>query len=226
MHDGDFSARSGVGRCVTPGSAQEATFRQLAETASAPTRADALAALVRRVRDGDEQAFGELYQATSPVVFGIVLRVLRNRAKAEEVAQEVYLEVWRTAARYDQDRGTTTAWLNVIAHRRAVDCVRSGERASRRDRSFHDVMRWSQEPDPLDVVVARHDACEVRRAVDGLPDVQRHALLLVYFDGRSHREVADILEVPLGTAKSRIRQAMRRLRATFEPDVSVQRRGA
>ncbi len=190
-----------------------------------PPAADTLTAMMSRVQQGDEQAFADLYNATSRLVFGIVLRVLRNHAQAEEVAQEVYLEVWRTAVRYDVARGTTTAWLNVIAHRRAVDCVRSGERAARRDRGYQDLSDWD-EPDPVDVVVSRQEASDVRRALDNLPPRQRDALLLAYFDGRSHREVAEILGVPLGTAKTRIRDAMRRLRSAFDLELSADRPSA
>ncbi len=179
-----------------------------------------------RVQQGDEQAFVDFYNATSRLVFGVALRVLQNHAKAEEVAQEVYLEVWRTAVRYDGARGTTTAWLNVIAHRRAIDCVRSVERASYRDHSYHVTSPISAEPDPVDVVVSREEAVGVRRALDGLPAGQREALLLAYFDGRSSREVAEILGIPLGTAKTRIRGAILRLRVAFRPDVSIYQPGA
>lgn len=187
---------------------------------------DALTGLMSRMQEGDEEAFADFYAATSRMVFGMTLRVLHNRAQAEEVAQEVYLEVWRTAVRFDARRGTTTAWLNVIAHRRAVDCVRSGERATRRDRGCHDILSGWGGPDPVDIVVARQRAFDVRRALDGLPAPQRDALLLAYFDGLSHREVAEILGVPLGTAKTRIRVAMMRLRAGFALELSAYRLGA
>lgn len=190
-----------------------------------PPATDTLTVLMGRVQQGDEQAFADLYNATSRMVFGIVLRVLRNHAQAEEVSQEVYLEVWRTAIRYDVARGTTTGWLNVIAHRRAVDCVRSVERAARRDRWHQNLSDWDQ-PDPMDVVVSRQEAADVRRALDNLPSGQRDAVLLAYFDGRSHREVAEILGVPLGTAKTRIRGAMRRLRLAFELELAVDRPSA
>lgn len=179
-----------------------------------------------RVRRGDEEAFADLYSATSRLVFGTALRVLRNYAQAEEVAQEVYLEVWRTAVRYDAERGTTTGWLTVMAHRRAVDCVRSAESASRRDHGFSEVLGRSDEPDPVDVAVSRQESRDIQRALDRLPMGQRNALVLAYFDGRSHREVAEILGVPLGTAKSLIRGAVHRLRVGFESELSTYRPGA
>ncbi|MDX6296662.1 MAG: polymerase sigma-70 factor, subfamily [Nocardioidaceae bacterium] len=177
---------------------------------------DRLRSLMERVSTGDRDAFDELYFSTSPLVFGIVLRILRSHAHAEEVSQEVYLEVWRTAVRFDADRGTTSAWLNVIAHRRAVDCVRSAERATRREERFGTTQGDVQDADTSDLVVAREEAAWLRRALSELPDGQRRALLLAYFDGRSYREVAEILDVPLGTVKTRIRDAMRRLRDRFE----------
>lgn len=212
---------------VTDSSALVAPAVRVLAAARRPSpAAEALRLTMVRVQEGDEDAFVDFYNATSRVVFGIALRVLRNHAQAEEVAQEVYLEVWRTSMRYDVTRGTATAWLNVIAHRRAVDCVRSGARATRRDLKYHDVPREEGQPDPADIVVSRHEAYDVHRALDGLPSSQREALELAYFDGRSHREVAEILGVPLGTAKSRIRDAVRRLRVSFESEPAVDRQGA
>lgn len=179
------------------------------------------AALLRRVSERDEQAFADLYNATSRVVFGIVLRVLRNRAQAEEVAQEVYLEVWRTAVRFDVARGTASAWLNMIAHRRAVDWVRSQERRTVRDRRYTDADGGTDLPDASVAVVALDEAARVRRALGELSETQRRALVLAYFDGHSQREVAEILGVPLGTVKTRTRDALRRLRGIFEAETAV-----
>ncbi len=187
---------------------------------------EALDDLMSRVSGGDAAAFADLYGATSRLVFGTALRVLRNHAQAEEVAQEVYLEVWRTAVRYDAARGTTMGWLTVMAHRRAVDCVRSTESASRRDRGFSEVLSRAQQPDPVDVAVSRQESRDIHRALDRLPTRQRNALVLAYFDGRSHREVAEILGVPLGTAKSLIRGAVHRLRVGFDAELSAYRPGA
>lgn len=181
---------------------------------------------MHRVQGGDEGAFADLYAATSTMVFGMALRVLRNYAQAEEVSQDVYLEAWRTAIRFDEARGSATAWLTVMAHRRAVDCVRSEERSAKRDRGFSDVLAEVTAPDPVDVVVRRHQALDVRRALDQLPPGQRDALVLAYFDGFSHREVAEILGVPLGTAKTRIRAAVMRLRVSFELEMPAYRPSA
>jgi len=171
-----------------------------------------LGRLMARVAKGDQQAFAEVYDATSRTVFGIVLRVLRDRAQAEEVTQEVYVDAWRQAKRFDSTRGSASSWLNTIAHRKAVDRVRSVERATARDQQHFEREAREPEPDVSDLVVARDEGRRVRDAMQQLPDAQRTALELAYFDGRSQREVAEFLEVPLGTVKTRIRDAMKRLR--------------
>lgn len=181
-----------------------------------PTHAAALALLMRRITDGDQQAFAEFYDATSRTVFGIVLHVLRDRAQAEEVAQEVYVEAWRSAGRFDAGRGSATAWLNTIAHRKAVDRVRSAERTAAREQRHFEIDADRVAADPSEIVVEHDEGRRVREALDRLPEAQRVAVRLAYFEGRSHREVAECLQVPLGTAKTRIRDAMKRLRNTLE----------
>ena len=182
------------------------------EAAARAAVAADLAHLLRRSARGDEKAFAEVYDATSRTVFGIVLRVLRDRAQAEEVTQEVYVDAWRQAKRFDSTRGSASSWLNTIAHRKAVDRVRSVERATARDQQHFERDAREPEPDVSDLVVARDEGRRVRDAMQQLPDAQRRALELAYFDGRSQREVAEFLEIPLGTVKTRIRDAMKRLR--------------
>jgi RNA polymerase sigma-70 factor (ECF subfamily) len=169
-----------------------------------------------RVAAGDHGAFAEFYDATSRTVFGIVLRVLRDRAQAEEVSQEVFLEAWRTSTRYDQNQGTPAAWINTIAHRRAVDRVRSVERSTQRDQRHAEREVESAAPDVSDLVVAREEGGRVRRALAALPEAQRTALTLAYYDGCTQREVAELLDVPLGTVKTRMRDAMKKLRTHLE----------
>jgi len=167
-----------------------------------------------RVADGDQAAFADWYDATSTMVYGIVLRVLRDRAQAEEVAQEVYVEAWRLAARFDPGLGSSVSWLNTMAHRRAVDRVRSADRALRRDALA--AADDPPEPDPSDLAVL-HDECRrARQAVEKLSTTQREVIELAYFQGRTHREVAALLDIPLGTAKTRIRDALRHLRGHLE----------
>jgi RNA polymerase sigma-70 factor (ECF subfamily) len=169
--------------------------------------------LLARVAGGDQDAFATFYDATSRVVFGIVLNVVRDRAQAEEVTQEVYVDAWKSAPRFDRRQGSPTAWLNTIAHRKAVDRVRSAQRSTDRDqRHYEQTSATTAEPDVSEVVVARDEGSRVRAALKQLPDSQRTAVELAYFSGLSHREVAEKLGIPLGTAKTRIRDAMKRLR--------------
>lgn len=172
-----------------------------------------LADLLARVAGGDQDAFASFYDATARVVFGIVLNVVRDRAQAEEVAQEVYVDAWKSAPRYDRKQGTATAWLNTIAHRKAVDRVRSAQRSTQRDqRHFEQTTAVQAQPDAADIVVSQDEGRRVRAALEHLPEAQRTAVELAYFSGFSHREVAERLGIPLGTAKTRIRDAMKRLR--------------
>ena len=169
-----------------------------------------MAELVLRAARGDEAAFADLYDDVSPLVWGIVSRVLRNRAQAEEVVQEVFLDLWRQAPRFDPQRGSARGWAATIAHRRAVDRVRSEEAARLREgrTALLETRQERSEPDP--VAVIEQDL--VRRAVAGLPPAERQALELAYFGGHSYRSVARLLEVPEGTVKTRIRTGLKRLR--------------
>ena len=179
-----------------------------------PSRGDAtrLADLLHRAGLGDEAAFAEFYDATSARAYGLALRVVRNPAHAEEVTQEAYLDAWRSSTRYDAGRGSAVGWLLTIVHRKAVDRVRSVEAATARDES------WDRETAPVDhdqtseAAHASLDAARVRGAVATLTDVQRQAVELTYFGGYTHTEVAALLDVPLGTAKTRIRDGLIRLR--------------
>ncbi|GAB3853471.1 sigma-70 family RNA polymerase sigma factor [Nocardioides maradonensis] len=174
-----------------------------------------LADLLRRSARGDQAAFAELYDATSARVYGLVRRVVRDPHQAEEVAQEAFLEVWRTSARYDAAKGSPQAWILTIAHRRAVDRVRSAEAAGRRDEAYE---RRNQEVEHDSTAEAAHASLEARRvrsALATLTPVQREAVSLAYLGGYTHTEVAGLLDLPLGTAKTRIRDGLIRLRDTL-----------
>jgi RNA polymerase sigma-70 factor, ECF subfamily len=171
-----------------------------------------LAELMGRIATGDQAAFADFYDATSRTVYGIVLRVLRDRAQAEEVAQEVYVEAWTSAPRFDAELGSPTGWLNTIAHRKAVDRVRSSERNLAREQRHFNAETQRVTADTSDIVVAQDESSRVREALEQLPEAQRTAVRLAYFEGRTYREVAEFLELPLGTVKTRIRDAMKRLR--------------
>ena len=171
-----------------------------------------LAGLLRQSARGDEQAFAALYDATSARVHGLVLRVVRDPAQAQEVTQEAYLETWRTAGRFDEGLGSAMSWLMTIAHRKAVDRVRSAEASSRRDTAYHDTNATVDHDSTADAAEASFEARRVRNALAGLTIVQREAITLAYFGGYTHTEVATLLDLPVGTAKTRIRDGLIRLR--------------
>ena len=184
--------------------------------AAAPAAAGTdLADLLRRSARGDEDAFAALYDATSRRVFGLVLRVVRDPAMSEEVTQEVYLDVWRQSARFDPERGSAVSWLLTIAHRAAVDRVRSSEASRRRDDAHVAANREVDFDTTAETAQASLEAQRVRRALTTLTDAQRSAVELAYLGGYTHTEVARLLDVPLGTAKTRIRDGLIRLRDTL-----------
>ncbi|TWP36387.1 ECF RNA polymerase sigma factor SigK [Leekyejoonella antrihumi] len=176
---------------------------------------DPLTTLLSASARGDESSFARLYDQTGPRIFGLVLRVIRDRAQAEEVTQEVYLDIWRQSARFDAARGSALSWMMTIAHRKSVDRVRSSEAQSRRDTTYD----MKQQAVPYDTTVeSAHrglDAERVRKALETLTPTQREALELAYFGGYTHREVAALLNLPEGTAKTRIRDGLIRLRDTM-----------
>lgn len=175
----------------------------------------ALTDLLRRCSRGDEAAFAELYDATSRRLFGLVLRIVRDHAMSEEVTQEVYLDVWRTSARFDPTRGSALSWLMTIAHRTAVDRVRSSESSRRRDDTHAATHQDVDFDTTAEAAQASLEAQRVRRALASLTDAQRAAVELAYLGGYTHTEVATLLEIPLGTAKTRIRDGLIRLRDTM-----------
>jgi RNA polymerase sigma-70 factor (ECF subfamily) len=188
---------------------------QAAASGSTPSLNAELADLLKACSLGEEEAFARLYDATAARLFGLVLRTVRDRAQAEEVTQDAYLDVWRNSARFDPSRGSAMSWLMTIGHRKAVDRVRSAEATRRRDTRYeaHD------QAVPFDQTVEdahrNLDAQRVRRALESLTQTQRGAIELAYFGGYTHREVAAMLELPVGTAKTRIRDGLIRLRDTL-----------
>lgn len=173
-----------------------------------PTNEDLLMAAAR----GDQAAFGRLYESTAGLVYGLVRRVVRDPAQSEEVAQEVFTEAWRTAARFDTERGTAQTWLLTMAHRRAIDRVRSEQ--SSRDRT--DLVAHREHTRGFDEVFeqveTRLEHQQIRDALAVLTELQREAVELAYFKGYTYREVADLLDTPLGTIKTRMRDGLIRLR--------------
>lgn len=192
-----------------------------APTDSTVTRAAEIAAateeeLLVATAHADQEAFSALYDRLIGAVRGVARRVLRDPSLADEVAQEVMVEVWRKAGRFDPERGSAAGWVTTLAHRRAVDRVRSeqaardrDDRVSRRDggRPFDEV---------ADEVALRLDHWQVRQALAQLTDRQREAVELAYFGGHTYRDVAEVLGIPEGTAKSRLRDGLARLRVSLE----------
>ncbi|UFU02558.1 ECF RNA polymerase sigma factor SigK [Ruania suaedae] len=175
---------------------------------------DHLAELLHRSSRGDSQAFAELYDATSSRVYGVVLRVVRDPSQAAEVTQDCYLQYWEQAARYEPGKGSVQGWMTTIAHRRAVDRVRSAQAAQNRH-VLYEAREARQSVDVSEVVVDRFEADRVRRALRTLTATQREAIEFAYFGGYTHVEVAGILNIPLGTAKTRLRDGLIRLRDFF-----------
>lgn len=176
---------------------------------SAPATADDLLPLVAR---GDERAFEQLYDLLVPAVHGLVLQVVRNPAHAEEVTQEVLVEVWRTAARFDPARGSVRAWVATMARRRAIDRVRAAQAATDRDVRVGSASMERDADVTADAVEVRLEQQQVRRCMGGLTTLQREAVTLAFYRGHTHREVAGLLAVPLGTVKTRLRDGLIRLR--------------
>jgi RNA polymerase sigma-70 factor, ECF subfamily len=171
-----------------------------------------LADLLRRAGRGDEAAFAEWYDATSSRAFGLAVRVLRDRAQAEEVTQESYLDCWRHATRFDSRRGSALSWLLTIVHRKAVDRVRSAEAANRRDVAYGQREQDVPHDQTAEAATASLEATRVRTALAGLTTKQREAVELAFLGGYTHTEVATMLDLPVGTAKTRIRDGLIRLR--------------
>jgi RNA polymerase sigma-70 factor, ECF subfamily len=172
---------------------------------------DRLADLLHRVQGGDEVAFGDLYDLTQERVAQVVVRTVVAPQHSAEVVQEVYLYVWQHARSFDQTRGSVLGWLTMLAHRRAVDRVRSVVRSTRRDHR-NALDEGLLVADAADLGMARHEAAQLRGAVRLLSLPQRDALVLTFWQGYTHQQAAVILSVPVGTLKSRIRDAVKKLR--------------
>ncbi|WP_238163368.1 sigma-70 family RNA polymerase sigma factor [Kribbella capetownensis] len=168
--------------------------------------------LLARAAGGDTAAFSTLYDRVTPWVFGLVRRILRNPAQSEEVTQEVMIDVWRTATRFDPHRGSAHAWILTIAHRRAVDRVRSEQAAADRTELIGARSAEVDFDQVADTVTTRLESEQVRRCLDTLTDLQRESITLAYYNGYTYPEVAQRLDAKLPTIKARMRDGLIRLR--------------
>lgn len=182
------------------------------DAVTAPEADTTLEALLRQVARGDESAFERLYDDVSSAVFGLIRRVLRDPAQAEEVTQEVFVEVWRSATRFDAHKGGARTWILMMAHRRAVDRVRSAQ--ARHDRE--DTVAAREQVRVFDEVAEevelRLEQQQVHRCLSTLTELQRESVTLAFYGGYTYPEVATLLGAPLGTVKTRMRDGLIRLR--------------
>jgi RNA polymerase sigma-70 factor (ECF subfamily) len=166
--------------------------------------------LLVHVARGDQDAFEAVYDRLAGPTYGVIRRVLRDPAQSEEVTQEVLLEVWRTAARFDPAVGGAATWVMTIAHRRAIDRIRSTKAAAEREHKMADV--GTPHDEVAEAVEASLDRERVQRCLGGLTDVQRESITLAYYGGHSYRQVSELLNVTLGAIKTRIRDGLIRMR--------------
>ncbi|MFB9660145.1 ECF RNA polymerase sigma factor SigK [Glycomyces mayteni] len=177
---------------------------------------DTSESLLHRTALGDEDAFAMLYDRTAPRVYGLCLRIVRDPAQAEEVAQEAMVEVWRTATRFDERRGSANAWITTIAHRKAVDRVRSAQASVDRERRVASTSAEIEYDQVAEAAEGRLEHRQVRRCLKTLTELQRQAVTLAYFGGHTYGQVATLLDSPVPTVKSRIRDGLIKLRDCLE----------
>ncbi|SLM49156.1 putative RNA polymerase sigma factor, sigma-24 homolog [Nitrospira japonica] len=176
-------------------------------------------ALFARIVKGDQQAFSELYDLSCTLLYTLAIRILGNREEAEEVLQDVYLEVWRKVARYDVGRGTPVAWLITLTRSRAIDRLRA--RSARGYQTTDSLERDAaaqirdMSPSPFETQADQELRLAVGTAMASLPAAQQQAIELAYYEGLSHMEIAARLNQPLGTVKTRIKLGMSKLRDTL-----------
>jgi RNA polymerase sigma-70 factor, ECF subfamily len=187
----------------------------MAAVAASPVRlvhVTDLDALLRRVARRDNDAFAEFYDDTRSRVYGLVTRVLRDPGYSEETTQEVYLQVWRSAENFDPTAGSALSWLMTLAHRRAVDRVRSEQAASQRESRYGASSVDTPTDHVSDTVILRDEREQVIQCLDGLTDLQRQCIQMAYYDGLTYVQVSERLAANLATVKSRMRDALRGLR--------------
>src|SRR5829696_1413267 len=178
--------------------------------------------LMQLVQRAEASAFEVVYDRHAGAAFSLAYRMCGKRAVAEDVVQEAFLSIWRSGARYDRRRGSVRTWILGITHHRAIDSLRRGVVQERHRASDEGIEERFEAPERTDVEVARREeAHEVRIALEGLPEEQRRAIELAYFGGFSQSEIAEMLEMPIGTVKGRMRLGLEKMRGQLGPSAEV-----
>jgi RNA polymerase sigma-70 factor (ECF subfamily) len=177
--------------------------------------------LMELVAGGDPAAFEGVYDRHGGAAFSLAYRMVGSRSIAEDIVQEAFLSIWRSRLRYRRERGSVRTWVLGIVHHRGIDALRRNLVHERRRTSAEGIDERQEAPERTDVEAARRDeARTVRRALDDLPDGQGQVIELAYFGGFTHTEIADMLEMPIGTVKGRMRLGLEKLRRTLGPQVA------
>jgi RNA polymerase sigma-70 factor (ECF subfamily) len=177
---------------------------------------DILVGLIKLTAAGDQAAFAKLYQLTAKRVYGMARRVLVDAELAEDTTQEVYLQLWQSAAKFDPAAGSPLAWLMTIAHRRAVDKVRSTQSSTNREARYGATSQVIEHDDVVDTVTGQMEAESVVQCLDTLTPTQQESIKMAYYGGLTYREVAEKLGAAVPTIKSRIRDGLLRLKSCLE----------
>lgn len=172
--------------------------------------------LLTNAARGDKASFAALYNAIAPRVLGLCVQIVQQRAQAEEVMQEVFIEVWRRAAEFNSAKGSAQTWVLRLARLRAIDRLRSYQATLDRDHKEFRLQHASWAGSVEDEAVASLEAEQLRHVVDSIGEPHRTAVMLAYFHGLTHQELANTLDIPLGTAKTRVRDGLRKLRAVVD----------
>lgn len=183
-----------------------------ASSSAEPAKVERMEDLLVKVAKGDNAAYEAVFTRASGPIYGLVRRVLRDPAQSEEVTQEVLINVWKSASRFDEKQGSAMAWIMTMAHRRAVDRVRSEQSATERARRLQSRSFEPAYDEVSESVEIRLEKEAVRRCLGSLTELQRESVGLAYYGGYSYREVSELLDVPLGTVKTRMRDGLIRLR--------------
>jgi RNA polymerase sigma-70 factor, ECF subfamily len=174
--------------------------------------------IVERIKAGDESALADVYDEYSPLVFGLALRTTNDRGMAEDVTQDVFVNLWKRPERFDPERGSLRALLAAMTRNRAIDLIRSASATHRREENEGRLAAATATASVEDEALRTERSEAVRRALAELPEEQRAAIDLAYFAGHTYREVATLLGIPEGTAKSRLRIGMQRLASLLEAE--------